>query len=118
MLSREREYKGAITAPTNTTMAKHKRPTYEYRKTDPCTDPEFLTCIQGSDNTTYHVMKNGDVWIMAAMDPNAYEDDGDIYVKLPFNDTECGYKLSKLPDFAVVLDDCAKQFPEYDAIQY
>lgn len=99
-------------------MTKHKRPVYEYRNTDPCSDPTFLTCIEDDESTIYHVMKNGDVWIMVAMDPNAYEDDGDIYVKLPRREGETTYALSVLPDFAVVLQDCEKQFPEHDVIHY
>lgn len=98
-------------------MTKHTRPKYEYRKTDPCSDPTFLACIEDDENTIYHVMNNGDVWIMVAMDSSTHGD-SDIYVKLPRVEGETTYKLSKLPDFAVVLEDCAKQFPEYDAIQY
>lgn len=108
-----------------------KRTTYKYKSFDPATSRNLLVIItqtlpnkQGAEQD-YHVMKNGDVWVCVALDPNAYERGADLYVKVPVSTNSrgagpyyCPGKFREDLDKAVLRDELTKYYPNYDILPH
>lgn len=92
---------------------------YTYRDTDPREDDEYLVTISDSQIENpfdFHVMKNGDVWVLCGINADSEGFDDDLYVKLPpHEDLKRSHERGDL-NYEVLRDDLAAHYPSYDVV--